>query len=280
MRYDHIASWDIGYYTDRVLKDIGWKEPPICTQPVLEYFGIRLWRVGRGIMAELENRTGDHFDVPAALVERNDEAIILVNQDDPLERQRLSIFHECAHFDLPWHHGHSYFVCETEGRDDDMVSDLEREAYDYGGRVIFPEKLFRDDIMSMPVALSTITTLSGRYQASFEATALHYAKRHPGLCAILYLQLNSKANESGCPFLVRYSVSSRRFIYFWKKGTLINYDDLIAGCFRYRQELRGEITLPVSGRQLRKSFLCELRPYGSQQVCALVSVPDTQASFL
>ncbi len=181
----------ISYYADRVLKDVGLKEPPILVEPILEYFGIDLHLINPRDEIELEKEKGIKIQVPSFLYLGDNKPRIFVREEEQSTRQRLSVFHECGHFDIPWHMGKSY-LCDDLGLDVDSLKDGEKEAFEYAAGLIFPSKAFYDDIHSLAPGLEAIGALAKRYHASFEATAINYVKYHPSPCAVAYLNADPK----------------------------------------------------------------------------------------
>lgn len=229
-------------------------------------------------MMELENRIGRKMYAPAFLITLDDHAQIVVKGSDSEERQRLSVFHEIGHYDLPWHHGLN-FACDCREGGNGMLKVLEKEAFEYAGRVIFPQEWFIGDLMSVSTGLDGIKILSKRYGASFEATAIRYVQAHPGLCAVVYLQSNPDADATGFPFTVRYSVTSKRFYGYWKPGQGVHHHDLIASSLQYGQRVQGEIPARVFGSSKSHSYLMDLKPHGIGQVCAFLKMEDRQTTI-
>ena len=269
---------DIGFYANRTLNDLGVKEPPVKTGPILDYFDIQLLRTDDDEMTELENRIGEKMHVPAFLITLNGLARIVVKGSDSEERQRLSVFHEMGHYDLPWH-DEMNFACDCAVNGHSNLKALEKEAFEYAGLMMFPQNWFTDDLMSMPTGLDSIQILAARHDASFEATAIRYVQAHPGLCAIVYVRPNPVADETGCPFSVRYCVKSRRFHRYWKPGQGVYHHDLIASSLQYGQRVQGDIPARVFGSSKGHSYLVDLKPLGVDQVCAFLMMEDSQTTI-
>ncbi len=275
MKRSFYTVGNIGYYAKRVLKDLDLRDPPIPYGPILEYFGIDLHWINPQMELEFVRRTGSRIETPAFLCSQNDSTKVFVRESDINERRRLSIFHECGHFDIPWHEGHDY-LCDCPEINSEQHNKIEREAFEYAGKIIFPESVFYEDIRSMSTNMETIEIISVRYMASFSATANTYIKVNPRQCAILYLMMNPLSDETGFPFKVKYSVKSKHFHRYWSPGAEIRYHDLIANCFEYRHNIVGEIPASIFGSSKSLYYEVELRPYGPELICALLKIPDSQ----
>jgi len=274
----YYPSKDVGFYANRVLRDLGLKEPPIFYESVLNYFGLDLHMMTEQQELEFEKITATKIELPAFLLIDGDDAHIFVRKDDIPERQRLSIFHEVGHFDIPWHESHMY-LCDCISADHDLHNLVEKEAYEYAAHIIFPDNVFCHDIRSKPVCIETIEELAERYGASFEATAIKYVKTSPEMCAIVYLLLNPDAGETGCPFMIKYGIKSKSFHHYWHKNDPIQYHDMIASCFQDRNRIKGKIPASVFGSSKKHDYTVDLKPYGDH-VCSLLYIPGIQQSFI
>jgi hypothetical protein len=121
--------------------------------------------------------------------------------------------------------------------------------------------------------------LAKRYCASFEATANHYVKWSPEKCAIIYLSLNPDSDESGYPFIVDYSIVSKRFDGFWRKGEQIAYSALFENCFAAKGIYKSDIPASVFGSSKKADFYVEAKRYGYDKICVFLRQPDNQLKF-
>jgi hypothetical protein len=210
----YFPSGKVDFYTDRVIRDLKLRDPPVFMDPILEYFGIDLHLIDPQLNLEFERERGVKIDIPALLWRENGKASIFIRDRERKERQRMSVFHECGHFDLPGHDGFS-FACDWREAYIDNHKAVEREAYEYASNILFPKPVFLDEVRDLTPGLKTIEYLAHRYRASFEATAIKYVKTSPLQCAIIYYAINPDYDDTGFPFLVDYSVVSKIFYGFW-----------------------------------------------------------------
>lgn len=274
-----VPSNKVNFYADRVINDLKIKEPPVLYNPVLEYFGLELKPIDEQIELKFMELMGSR-DIPNAfLLSANGKGKVYVKQYEKQPRKRLSIFHECAHHDLPWHSGHDFF-CNCYETDHNHNKEIEREAFEYAANLIFPGLLFFDDIHSMPIQFQTIEILAKRYNASFAATAINFVKKTPEKCALILLKFNPNYEEGGAPFCVDYSIISRTFrqYRFWEKGALIFYNDYIMSCFEHKRSWECEIPACVFGSNKELIYKVNLRHYGDG-VFALLHIPNRQTSL-
>lgn len=273
-----IPSDKVGYYAKRVINDLGIKEPPVLYIPILEYFGIGLQNYSEKMELEFTKQTGYRIDTPAFLLSSYNSPKIYIRESETQERRRLSIFHECGHYDLPWHEGHNFF-CDCSEVNPKEHKKKEREAFEYAARLMFPDHLFFDDLFSLPVSIQSIELLAKRYNASFIATAINFVKLNPSACAFLMLKYNPLASESGSCYQTDYSVKSKSFHRYWNKGEGIGYNDHIQGCFEYGRYCETEIPAMVFGSNRKVDYKAFLRRYGNS-VFALLTLPSIQSRFI
>ncbi len=278
IRRQVIRSTKVGYYAKRVLDDLSVKEPPVLYRPVLEYFGIGLHEYTRQTEMEFMQQNGAIISAPAFLIKSNGNPRIYIKEDETQERRRLSIFHECGHFDLPWHEKFN-FICDCGCINPNDHKKVEKEAFEYAARLMFPDFLFFDDLHSMPLNIQTIGLLAKRYNASFIATAINFVKLNPFKCAMILLEYNYNVNEDGYHYRVLYSVKSKRFHRYWHKDDGVFYNDFIQSCFEYGRYWEEEIPAVVFGSEKKICYQAFMRKYGDQVFVLLVS-PDNQGKLI
>jgi len=262
-----------------VLKDLGIKEPPVKVEPILEYFGIELEQLKDQEIKELQKRCGINIDVPAFLYRKGDKAKIFVRENEIPERKRLSIFHECGHYDIPWHRGVNY-MCDCKSCNEEKMKDLEKEAFRYAGGLMFPSKSFNNDINDLPVSMQSISNLAEKYEASFEATAIKYIQSHPGKCAILYLIPILKLGAKHFFYQVKYSIKSKNFHRYWKTGTQVKYHGMLESSKIEGTGLCGEIPASIFGSTKKHNYYVEVKTYGPLYLCVFLKLKDKQTKLL
>ena len=255
------------------------REPPIMHEPILEYFGIDLHLITAQQEQDFEKASGIVMDIPAFLLTENGRSKIFVRDSDTWERKRLSIFHECGHFHIPWHRPHAY-ICECNEFNFINRRDIEKEAYKYASHIIFPQGVFVEDVRALPISLNSIELLATRYMASFEATGIRYIESCTAKCALLYVVANFWPDTSFYTLHVRYCVKSNRFYGFWKPGTQIDRDQLIDNCLMNGVRFTGEIPASLLGSSKSHRYLAEIKPHGPNQICMMLQIPDNQTRLI
>lgn len=278
--YPVYPTSEVSFYADRVIRELGLRDPPVPYDPILEYFGLELHWIDHQSELEFERQKGYKVEIPALLCRRTDKPVILVREMDRRTRQRLSVFHECGHFDIPWH-GENDYLCECGVNNVQVLKSLEKQAYEYASNLIFPRRLFFGDAADLRESLETIEILASRYDASIEATAIHYVKNHPGICAIVYISRNTDSDAGNYPFVVDYSVVSKRFHGFWKKGHKLPYNEEFEKSLAGGEIRRSTFPASIFGSSKVTEFFAELKRYGldRDRISVFLSIPDPQARF-
>lgn len=266
-------------YANRVLKDLRLVESPTPTEPILEYFGIDVLELKSAEEAELTRRAGQDGSISAFLCIKDDPPTIFVRGEDSLERRRMSIFHECGHFDLPWHRGVNY-MCDLSDGEISKLKTLEKDAFEYAGHLLFPTDSFVPMVEQMPISIQTIEEMSHIYQASFEATAIRYIGVSRTPCAIIYMIPNHQTDAFQHPYVVKYSIKTKSFHRYRKPGDPLQGHPLIDACFCSGDYEEGRIPATIFGSLKKHSYDIQLKPHGYDQVCALLVQDDIQTSFL
>ncbi len=107
---------------------------------------------------------------------------ILINGNDPVERQRFTICHEIGHIVLSLQTQH------TDGMDIQSYTDKPKsEIYCdiFAAEILLPSNLFRPFLDDFPIGFETIDRLSGMFKASRTATGSRYAFAHREPCAFV-----------------------------------------------------------------------------------------------
>lgn len=266
----------IDFYARRVIRDLGLNQPPVDVDSILKYFGLKLRYWDDVIEDEVLAKYRIALrSLPGFLLYIGDAGIIFMNKDDNMRRRRFSILHECGHFDIPWHRGKN-FVCNLNTTIPTGLAPIERQAFEYAAYLMFPNQLFYDDLMSTSVSLQSISELSDRYQASFEATAIKYTSLSPELCSVFYIRSNGDGDRSEFPHSIRYMTTSRNLRRYWHERRKVRYCELISQAFRSGQPQSGDISASIFDDSRRQRFRAEARPYGNDQVCLLLHMANPQ----
>jgi hypothetical protein len=182
-------------YTDKVIQEIGLKEPPFCERTIADYLGLQVVEFTNASISAFREQHPDadeidqHLQTACAWLhkEENGGGVICANAEMRDARKRMSVFHECGHAMMPWHDG-VYYICGVDGLDSVTISLIEREAFSFGSSFLMPPAYFTEDVMSLDTSLCSVRQLADRYVSSFEATAIWYAYTHPGHCGFMMVE--------------------------------------------------------------------------------------------
>jgi hypothetical protein len=240
------------------------------------------------------------------LVRTCDEVILGINKDRPVTRQRFSIFHGIGHELMVWHHEANYLTigCVMHPL---TTRPYELEAHQFAAVMNMPPRKFKEDMVSLPLGLSSIIELADRYTASVESAAIHYASLSDRPCCIAILntillahatndpieflgvplQLD-KPNEKGeqtaeKQLRVRYSRRSATFPYSVRRGIrIMEGANPFAWTSQFNIEAAGQISGLVLGINSQARFSVECRPlnpiYNPGELIALIR-PVTSKPF-
>ena len=138
--------------------------------------GIDLQAIARLCGAEIryEPLTG----CEARIIGFEDRAIITVNSNSSVPRQRFSVGHELGH----WMHdrGHAALSCtETQLNADWFTDNPEKRANRYAADLLLPVGMFRARAENQPVTFGTVDRLATTFQTSITATAIRLVEYGP-----------------------------------------------------------------------------------------------------
>jgi len=306
---ENIRGKNPSLYARKVLKECELRHPPICEKTVADYLGLNIREFSLEDMPGNERFFGVIKRVFAWLHRKpKGKSRIYVHRDIRLERKRLSVLHECCHFVIPWHWEFDY-MCDEKDIDSAVQGRVEREAYDCGSEFLMPWEMFVDDILSLETGISAIEQLSSRYVASLEATAIRYARVHPGICGMVMVEAaeNQKGeavsshlisarqlslgNEipSGqaklddterYPLKVKYFVGSPRFGKYFRHGTGIEEGNSVFEAWASGRQIQDEIPASVFGSSARWAYNAECLPLGNcGKMLVLLWLPDRQLTL-
>lgn len=153
-----------------LLKRAGVDAPPVPIEKIASHLGIRIERSDLG-----EGCSG-------VLVREGDRAVIGVNWDHHPNRQRFTIAHEIAHFEL--HEGATYVDrgYRLNFRDLESGSGTKREeiqANAFAAALLMPTHWVREDFIRRPFDLAAdsedLEAMAQRFQVSTQAMAIRLA---------------------------------------------------------------------------------------------------------
>lgn len=228
-----------------------------------------------------------------------DEKRIYVYKPTSLGRKRFSIGHECTHYLDPTHQESAPSCQDPSSPNCNKL--VEQEASLGGAAMLFYPRLFIPDLLSFDnIGIKSIELLAERYAGSVEATALSFARMHPGLCAIVVAEepppkLTVANGMDGSPRLpmdlrlapvtmtgsiwkppagrlkgdgikfpmqVKYTVRSPRFGAWIPSGRQIPETSLIYKSFITDQPLQGEVPASDFCSSSKTVFRAECLPFG------------------
>lgn len=203
-------------------KSHGWSGPPFCAKEFASILGIRCREVSHDI-------GGDG----RILVQRNGNPLIEFATGRMVERQRFTIFHECAHTLFP---DYGEFGAAQHHAPEKAQSDPDKE-FEFlcdiaAAEMLFPQEDFERDLLQLPPAgLQSVHALRARYEASIDATiyrALSYETRMP--LAAVFLTDQKKHFAGDGPLWVNSLSRNTRFRPFIWPGTIPPGDSVVHTC--------------------------------------------------
>jgi len=201
-----------------------WSGPPFCPKEFASIFGIRCREVAHDI-------GGDG----RILVQRDGSPLIEYAAGRMPERQRFTIFHECAHtlfpdygVFVPVHHRALEKQLSDADKDFEILCDVA------AAEMLFPHEEFERDLLNLPVAcLKTLNALRKRYEASIDATiyrTVGFETRMPLAAAFLTDQRKNFAGNG--PLWVNHSCRNSQFRPFIWPGTIPPSDSEVFSSMR------------------------------------------------
>lgn len=279
-----------GHYVDEneLLDFLGYETKPLNPEEHREYIEI----IG----------LGDIFDDTCAITYYY-QSLMFISESISPSRRRCTIFHEAGHDYNDFHPRGIVSIGKGSEVDAASYKIIERDAFYTGSEVMFPLKHFINDSTSLPLQLSSVKSISQRYAASFEATAIRYALTNQNVMAIVVVKENdlpsslilkphlipedelpieippsfkpAKPYTPPAPLRVQYCVTSHNFPKYIKSSTGINEDNMIYKSWKSNLPLTGTIPASVFGSSQQFSYTAECWPmYG--RIFVLLTLPDMQ----
>lgn len=142
------------------------------------------------------------------------ERIVGVQYDLMEQRARFTVLHEIGHYVLPTHQNELY-ICDDADLSVWTRNGYEREANTFAADLLFQGDRFTLEANSLPLNAATVKELSGKYGASFEATARRLVESNftPCMLAVCARKADSSVIDPSQPpaWTVRYSIASPSF---------------------------------------------------------------------
>ncbi len=240
-------------------RDFGWGGPP---------FDPRVLASTMGIHAEGSRKLTLSDDAELHPTS-NGKLVIRYNPDRPKARQNFSIAHEISHTFFPNYQDqiNARYRFETY----DPHNELELLCDVGASEIILPSPEFDSDVSQKGISLSSLKSLSTRYEASPEATAIRMIGTSICPCALLVLDFEHKPVElsqieaakyqlslfdEGPPrtpstkLRVQYCVSSKRFSTFIPKHKSIDESCALYDVSVNTEEYRGNVRFPLEYQEL------------------------------
>jgi len=111
-------------------------------------------------------------------------ALITVNKNAGVPRQRFSAAHELGHW--MWDRGKMAFSCAEQQFHGEWSKDNpERRANRYAEELLLPRSLFLREARSLPLSLASVKSLAHRFQTSLSATAIRLVELSDSLALLV-----------------------------------------------------------------------------------------------
>jgi Zn-dependent peptidase ImmA (M78 family) len=226
-----------------------WSGPPYCAKEFASILGIRCKEV--------------HHDIGGdgrLLVQRDGKPLIELATGRIPERQRFTIFHECAHTLFP---DYGDYTAAQHHALDMAQSDADKE-FEFlcdvaAAEMLFPYEDFERDLSKLPHAcLQSVHTLRTRYAASIDATiyrTIDYETRIP--LAALFLTDQKKHFTGDGPLWVNNSSRNTQFRPFIWPGTVPPRDSVVHNCLRDGADSKQWVRETWSVRDEPKTWLVQ-----------------------
>jgi Zn-dependent peptidase ImmA (M78 family) len=152
-----------------MLRQLGLITPPVDVNPIAEKLGLAV------TYAALSGLSG-------SLVRYAGKELIVININEPQQRQRFSLAHEIGHSQL--RHGGLTFACILEAPQDTApIRKVEREASRFAAALLMPEWMVRQDYFSG----SSNEEIARHFGVSVEA--VYWRLQHLGLARNPYRRI-------------------------------------------------------------------------------------------
>ena len=288
-------SLDPAYYAWQLVQQIGFKEPAIREETVLDYlhlqikyfFGSRFfgddWQDDKDTPGNADQLPlfSDELYRQSKRLPKNklskpiDAALrgntVWVDCEFPIEKQRAGTCHEVGHKIIPWHEDLSYVKdgCIIDPTTSDFGRKhkrCENDANRFSAHLLMPRPFFLEDMSSLPFGIQALERLARRYATSIESTAIHYVSLATHSCALVMFETlpEGMVTEDGSWLRVRYSKGSPFFDHFIRPGTEVAPDSPIAQASLKETGfiITDEVPGWVLGLRPERRLILHCRPWG------------------
>lgn len=156
---------------EQLLIDLGITEPEEIDLEVIAYI----------VGASVNFRSLAHGD--ARIVGLGERAIITIDADASLVRQRFSVAHELGH----WHHhrGQRLICQDADPTEPAATAGAEREADRYAASLLMPRFMVGQVVADLPMTMALVDEVADRFRVSTMAAILRLTDFHTDAFAIV-----------------------------------------------------------------------------------------------
>lgn len=189
------AQRDIDRLVRRLLRESGFREPPVDIETVLQTLQLdrEFYDLGDpGLLKQLRHRTMVGAKLLADYLEKIklralllfDDKRVLLDSDLPEKKHDWATAHEAGHELIPWHR--QFCRGDTlETLDPSWHEQLEAEANYAASGLLFCGDAFRSEALDTPPGWETIQKLARRYRKNLHLTVRRYVEHGPAVPMIL-----------------------------------------------------------------------------------------------
>lgn len=221
---DEKSRIDIDKRIEKILRDMGVKEPPLILEDVLSFLD-----VFRGYYSLSDPGFIDHISYKLRIGARQltsfiekvklkalwlpDEKKILIDKDTPSIKHRWYSAHELGHRIVPWHS--DFTIGDTaETLDPDYHEIIEAEANYAAASLLFLASRFSREASDYELNIKSVQSLSKIYNNSQAMTLrrfVQYGRDKPMVAIISKPHWLAKADESLCRYFIPSKMFQERF---------------------------------------------------------------------
>lgn len=224
MVMDERTERDINARIEKILKEMGAKEPPLHLEDVMgfldvyrSYYSLKDPSLIQEIFHKIRIGAKKAKDLAEKIDLRGlwipDQKRILIDKDVPEKKHRWVTAHELGHRIIPWHA--EFIQGDTaETLDPEYHEKIEAEANYAASALIFMASRFSDEASDYAPSMQTVKVLGGIYgntQASTLRRFVLHAHDKPMVAVIMKPHWNAESESEDVLDLCRYFVPSKNF---------------------------------------------------------------------